>query len=109
MGNGGGIPLIAGFGVGAGVGIICRYFYSQDYLIPYVDYTLKTDVLIPAGLGVGGILIGLLMKSNTKYLMLGVGLGGISTAAVNYFLPKTETSYARLSSNSNCCGKTIIT
>lgn len=106
--SGGGLPLLVGFGIGAGVGIVCRYYYSEEYFIPYVEqYVTKTDVLIPAGIGIGGLLIGLIMKSNTKYALLGIGIGGISTAAVNYFLPKTETSYRAMSNLNSCCGMTV--
>lgn len=109
--SGGAGKLLIGFGVSAGVGIVCRYFYSQDYLIPYVNYTIKTDVLIPAGLAVVGILGGVLMKSDTKYLMLGLGIGGASTAVVNYFLPKTETSYPMKTYMNTCnpCSQKFIT
>ena len=92
---GGGLALLVGFGIGAGIGIVCRYYYREDYLIPYVNYSVKTDVLIPGAIGTVGIIFGLLMKSNSKYALLGMGIGGISTAAVNYLLPKTATSYAQ--------------
>ena len=110
VGNGGGLPLIAGFGIGAAVGILTRYYYRQDYLIPYIDYTINTDVLIPGAVGASGILAGLIMKSSKKYLLFGMGIGGVSTAVVNYFLPKTETSYIVPSSfSSNSCSQKIIT
>jgi len=105
--NGGTLPLLAGAGAGAGIGIVCRYYYSEDYLIPYVNYTMKTDVLIPGAVGAFGIIAGLIMKSSKRYLMLGLGIGGISTAVVNYFVPKTETSYMT-SSGLSCCGNLII-
>ena len=92
-GAGGGLGLLVGFGIGAGVGIVCRYFYRQDMLIPYIDYTMKTDVLVPGAIGIVGILFGLIMKSPSRYALLGMGIGGISTAAVNYFLPKQATGY----------------